>query len=437
MDLSNGQPHPFEIPELLSLIASHLNLHDFSQLCLVCKHFSQVFRPFLWSAVVLEGFEEYHSPDLPWTQGLKQNGHLVKHAELFSWFSWDGSDYNDYEDEDERQADLENDDLLLAETLLAHCGTNLTSLKIVDLSDDGRIWGAFMKRIKSNRTLEGAQQLNGIHALDINLTYDTIESRLMPLLAQPEKYREAMTVFAEVKELRFEGTVYETDTVRYGQRRVGIPEEDVEPIQITFWGLARLFPSLDKLSLHNIAVVECEQDDRTGPYESGTCAMASSRPEHAQLHTLNLSECQISAKQVVQVLERVRNVRSLKIGSRTAFMRGVEVLLKSLPELVPCLTEFEQDYFDFSDWSTVLKGLPCLTRLCISNDALIGDDGLRALAESSCQDTLQDLLLTLFEDGHPPELDHAAKQRFQSLIKLRSLELQYEAIPATPQMDFE
>ncbi|KAF9952987.1 hypothetical protein BGZ72_005770 [Mortierella alpina] len=421
MHLSNGQPHPFEIPELCSIIASHLDLHDFTQLCLVSKDFSQLFRPFLWSEIILEGYDEFRRPCLPWTKGLKQNGHLIRRAELCSWFSWDRT-YDYYEDEDEREADIENNDLLLAETLLAHCGTSLTSLKIEDISSDGRIWRAFLKRIRDNRTLEGTQLLNNIRVLDINLTYDTIKSKFLPLLAQPETYPEAMAVFARVEELRLKGTMGDDDSFSLvpGWRRIEAAAYDKDVyLKIDFWELARLFPSLRKLTLERFGTAE--DDVEKAPSGSWTWTMATAGPEYYPVHTLDLQKSGISAAQLARILRRTYNIRSLKVGYMAAFEGDAEVLLQSLPKLVPCLTEYEQEYIDFSDWSTVFPGLGRLTHLSISNDALIGDDGLRTLAES-CPGLHDLVLYYCYSVTH-----HALRHILRSCTQLKILRL-----PATP-----
>ncbi|KAG9325323.1 hypothetical protein KVV02_006963 [Mortierella alpina] len=518
MSLTNAQS-PFKIPELCSLIASHLTLYDFTQLCLVSKSFSRLFQPFLWSKIVLHGRADYRDRMLPRVNALKRYGHLVRRAELFSWCNRDV--FSECEDDEDPEAILENDDLLLTETLLAQCGCNLTALKVVDYSSNGRIWGAVMERIRLNRALEGARLLNGIRVLDITLTHIAFKSVFQPLLAQPKRYSGAAALFTGVKELRLCGTEVIMDSaeelaweeeVCYGSEL-----DDVdEPPVISFQDLVTLFPSLHKLTLAHLNIdidIDLDADGSekgadARPSESGVATIDP--PEDYQFHTLNFQESSIHAKQIGQILKRTHNVQSLKIGPSIFPMEDVEALLLSLPELTPCLTEYGQDGVHFSDWSTVLQGLPCLTRLYISTDTLVADDALGTLARScpglenlhlhycqsltyrglhhilrsckqlkslklpmtpvhwdifghdsehcsctavpssittvpsppsafvpwACQDTLQDLLLTLMEDN-PPECLFAARQRLQSLSHLHGLELRGQKISVAMLMDLE
>ncbi|KAF9984796.1 hypothetical protein BGZ75_003618 [Mortierella antarctica] len=516
MSLTNAQS-PFKIPELCSLIASHLTLYDFTQLCLVSKSFSRLFRPFLWSKIVLHGRADYRDRLLPRVNALKRYGHLVRRAELFSWCNRDV--FSECEDDEDPEAILENDDLLLTETLLAQCGCNLAALKVVDYSSNGRIWGALMERIRLNRALEGARLLNGIRVLDITLTHIAFKSVFQPLLTQPKRYPGAAALFAGVKELRLCGTEVIMDSaeelaweeeVCYGSELDDVDESSV----IAFQDLVTLFPSLLKLTLTHLNIdIDLDADGS----EEGADARPSESvvatidpPEYYQFHTLNFQESSIHAKQIGQILKRTQNVHSLKIGPSIFPMEDVEALLLSLPELTPCLTEYGQDGVHFSDWSTVLQGLPCLTRLYISTDTLVADDALGTLARScpgledlhlhycqsltyrglhhilrsckqlkslklpmtpvhwdifghdsehcsctavpstittvpsrpsafvpwACQDTLQDLLLTLMEDN-PPECLIAARQRLQSLSRLHGLELRGQKLSAAMLMDLE
>ncbi|KAF9276969.1 hypothetical protein BGZ68_009635 [Mortierella alpina] len=456
-------------------------------------------EPFLWSTIVLDDREEYSSRLLPKINALKRYGHLVKHAELHSW---------DSQDICSKRATPEGNDLLLTETLLAQCGSNLASLHVVDPSINGRIWRTFMERIHNNRALEGAKLLNRIRALDISLSYNGLDLAFQPILVQPNRNPEAAALFAEVKELRL---------CRKEASPVGLTwEEELcydslsdaeEEWSTTFQELVTLFPSLDKLTLVNIDI---DDDSDIDEVEEESVAVTTTRPDYP-FHTLNFQECCISSRQIIRILRRTRNIQSLKIGINTSLMGGLEVLIGSLPTLTPFLTEYVQECIHFSDWSTVLRGLPCLTRLHIAADAQLGDDALEALAKScsklehlqlhycksltyrglhhilrscaqlkslklpmtpvqwdifecdselrcssttapsttttapspptafipwACQDTLQELLLTLLEDNFQEHL-FAARQRFQSLSRLRELELRGQKLPVTMLMDLE
>ncbi|KAF9566227.1 hypothetical protein EC968_003810 [Mortierella alpina] len=427
MSLTNVQC-PFKIPELCSLIASYLAPYDFAQLCLVSKHFSRLFRPFLWSTIVLRGRADYRDRQLPRVEALKRYGHLVRLAKLFSWSNRDV--FSECEDDEDPDAILENDDLLLTETLLAQCGSNLTALKVVDYSSDGRIWGAVMDRIHLNRSLEGARLMNGIRKLDLTLTYKTFGSALQPLLTQPSIYPGAAALFAGVKELRLHGTEVILGSVEelaweeevcYGSDSETDAEEQSP---ITFRELATLFPNLHKLTLVNISI-DSDTDTDVDLDESEESAKAATQESKVgvtahlddyQFHTLNFQGCDISAKHIVQILKRTRSVRSLKIGGCSP-TGDTGVLISSLPVLTPLLTEYGQEGIHFSDWSTVLQGLPSLTRLHISTDTLIEDDALGNLARS-CSG-LEELHLHYCQSLTSRGLHHILR----SCKQLRSLKL--------------
>ncbi|KAF9952984.1 hypothetical protein BGZ72_005767, partial [Mortierella alpina] len=299
MNLNNGQPHPFEIVELCSRIASYLDLYDISQLCLVSKDFSQLFRPFLWSVVIIRGDESYRCEWLPWIQGLRQNGHLVKHAKLYSWGN------------KPKATVIENDDCLLASTLLDRCGDNLMSLTVVDNTKLGRMWGAVMKRIGDNRTLEGAQLLNGIRVLNIGLTNHAFNSRFRPLLTQPERHPEVVVVFAGVTELTLREVAVADDRTR------PTIQEEVRydlcgPIAIRLRDLVRLFPGVRNLTLDQINIDQSEDEVNAGePSEPPAVLMHRG---YYQLQKLDFHYCTISVKHVERILKRSRNIRSLWIG---------------------------------------------------------------------------------------------------------------------------
>ncbi|KAF9968078.1 hypothetical protein BGZ70_006880 [Mortierella alpina] len=433
---------------------------------------------------------------------------LRKHLDVFS----------ECEDDEDPDAVLENDDLLLTETLLAQCGCNLAALKVVDYSSDGRIWNALMERIHLDRTLEGARLLNGIRVLDLTLTYKAMKSTFQPLLSQPKRYPGVAALFARVKELRLCGTEVVMDSAEdlAWEEEVCYDSDDDadERSSITFSELVTLFPSLQKLTLDNIDIFSdndiegSEEGAKAVPDES--IVVTTARRDDYQFHALNFQACGISAKQIIQILERSRSVQSLKIGGYSP-LGAIGVLIHSLPVLTPLLTEYRQESVHFSDWSIVLPGLPCLTRLHISSDTLVSDDALETLSRScsgledlhlhycqsltyrglrhilrsckqlkslklpmtpvhwnifgqdpelhhnwttapstttttspspsifvpwACQDTLQDLLLTLMEDN-PPQYLCVARQRLQSLSCLYSLELRGHKLSAAILMDLE
>ncbi|KAF9952989.1 hypothetical protein BGZ72_005772 [Mortierella alpina] len=505
MSLTNVQS-PFEIPELCSLIASYLTPNDFTQLSLVSKNFSQLFRPFVWSTIVLDGSADSDGT-LPRVSALNRYGHLIKDAELVSWYSKEifSEDEDEDEDEDEAEAILEKDDVLLAEALLAKCGCNLTALTVTDQSPSGRIWEAVMERIHDNRAFKGAQRLNRLQVLDISLAFGIFESAFQPLLKRPNKYPEAMSLFAEVKELRLHATDVIEDLVNeftWEEELCYGSELDVVYAipTIKFRELVTLFPRLHRLTLANINIDDDIDIDRS-----------EDRPDDYQFRSLDFQECGTSAKQVVQILKRTHLVQSLKIGSGLSHLGDVGVLISALPVLTPLLKEYEQYRISFSDWSATLQGLPCLTRLHISSDTLVGDDALKTLAGScpgledlrlhycksltsrglrhilrsctqlrslqlpmtpvrwdifghdpelrcnptmapsttttapsppsalvpwACQDTLEELFLTLTQDN-PPEYMFAARQRLQSFSRLRELELLGRKLPIAVLIDPE
>ncbi|CAO3570719.1 unnamed protein product [Mortierella alpina] len=426
--------------------------------------------------------------------------------------------FSECEDDEDPDAILENDDLLLTETLLAQCGCSLTALKVVDYSSSGRIWDAVMERIHLNRTLEGARLLNGIRVLDITLTYRAFESAFQPILRRPKSYPGARALFAGVKELRLCGTEAIMDSAEElaWEEEVCYDSGDDadERLSITFSELIALFPSLRKLTLDNIDVFsdkDIEGSEEGAEAASGeSIVVTTARPVDYQFHTLNFQACGISVKQITQILIRSRSVQSLKIGGYSP-QGTFGLLINSLPMLTPLLTEYGQESIHFSDWSIVLPGLPCLTRLYISTDSLISDDALGILSRSclgledlylhycqsltyrglhhilrsckqlkslklpmtplhwnifgqdsehhnnsttapsttttappppsafvpwACQDTLQDLLLTLVENN-PPQYLSVARQRLQSLSRLSGLELQGHKLSAAILMDLE
>ncbi|KAF9952986.1 hypothetical protein BGZ72_005769 [Mortierella alpina] len=488
MSLKDGRPQPIEIPELCCHIASYLNLHDLAQLCLVSKNFLQLFQPSLWSALLLSGCAYFRGQWLPYTQGLKQNGHLVKHAELNSWRN------------NPKDALVDNDDYLLASTLLEHCGSNLTSLTIVDGTEHGRIWEVVMKRISNNRTLEGAQLLNGIRVLDISLTYFVFEFDFRLLLTQPEQYPEAVAVFAGVTELSLRGQEFPDDCAAW------IREENhyylCESIEIRFQDLVRLFPSVRNLTLDQIDIDQSEEEVETG--EAFESAAMPTRPDY-QFEILNFQYCTISVKLVERILTRSPNIRSLWIGK--GLVGDADALLNSLPTLAPCLTWYGQELGRYSGLPTLLQGLPHLTGLHLSNESKIKDDVLQNLAEScpalqdlylfncislthcgmqhilryctqlrslklpmtpmawdlfgplpesssnlspiststvtaahihwACQHTLRDLQLTLLSNINPPGFVDVARQRLQSLTELETLSLACNALPVSALLDPE
>ncbi|KAF9952985.1 hypothetical protein BGZ72_005768 [Mortierella alpina] len=340
MNLKKEQSIPFEIPELCSLIAFYLTLHDLTQLCLVCKRYSQFFRPFLWSKIVLDGRAGCDDSPLPWIEALKSNGHLVEHAELFSWQSGKGNDHAGSED-----VILKNDDEVLAKALLAQCGSKLRSLKVHDLSANDRIWYAVLERIGDNRRLEGTRLLDGVRVLDITLTTD---SNFRSVLTRPYEYPEAVALFAGVTELRFEelrlSEDYDESTAREDVY------EEMEPITIHFRDLVKLFPNLCKLTLDKIIVAE-PQDDVEGGSPQSTAVATITPLNDYQFHTLDFRECIISAGQIVQILKRTRRVQSLKIGFEANRLGDVGILINSLPTLTPLLTEYGQYDLDFSGLS--------------------------------------------------------------------------------------
>ncbi len=201
MNSFSGLPIPFEIAELCTLIASHLTLHDFAQLCCVCKRFSQIFRPFVWSKVVLKSSTDGSRP--PSVQALASNGQMIKHAELFSRGTELYFDMDDIDDESDSFM-TEGDERGLALTLMIFCGSNLMSLKVVDHSADGRIWDVVMMRICPKEDvplLNSIPLLNRIQVLHLSLAHSTLDSCFRRLLTQPEKYPGAAVAFAKVIEL--------------------------------------------------------------------------------------------------------------------------------------------------------------------------------------------------------------------------------------------
>lgn len=384
MKLSNGHPNPFEIAELCNLIASHLTRHDFVQLCCVCKDFSQRFRPFVWSSVVFKGGVG-HSKS-PSVQALVSNGQLIKHAELFCARTRTPS--NEKDSNIALNASVQKyDEVFLAMTLLIACGSNLTSLKVVDHSDSGKIWNAVMERI---RPMEGIPLLNGIQVLEISLTYTALDSCFKRLLTQPEQYLETAFAFAGVTELGLYGL---EPSERYVSREEELSRWMKGPIKFQFRDLVRIFPNLKKLTLENINIVESQDDIEVATSELAavTTAPLHHYQHHYQFHTLNFAKCGISAKQILQILRRTRDVRSLKIGSSASNMGDEGVLFSSLPMLAPLLTEYGQTVVDASGISTIFQGLPGLTRLYLSTGYRVVDRDLGILAKS-CPG-LQDLIL--------------------------------------------
>ncbi|KAF9955389.1 hypothetical protein BGZ72_003774 [Mortierella alpina] len=411
MNLKKGPSNLFEIPELCSFIASYLNPHDFTQLCLVCKDFSQLFRPYLWRKVVLKGHTSYRASQLPWIQALKSNGHFVEHAELFSWHS-DESEASDFKSED---AMLENEDYVLARTLLAHCGSKLTSLKVVDRSINGRIWDVVLERIGNNKRLEGGRPLDRIQVLDISLTCRTTDSNFQSFFTRPHEYPEVVAVFAGVTELRLEELRLPED---YDESRMREDfYDEMEPLAIHFRDLVKLFPNLCKLTLENIDIAEPQYSAETGTFQSAAAVTTNKPLNDYQFHTLDLHNCGISSKHIIQILERSCNVRSLKIGLGTALLGDVEVLVNSLPTLTPLLTEYGQlDVgHSFSGFSTILRGLPFLSHLTLCNT--VQDDELQILAES-CP-----LLVQLYLFNCKSLTNRGLKHILRSSTRLESLRL--------------
>ncbi|KAF9952988.1 hypothetical protein BGZ72_005771 [Mortierella alpina] len=499
MTLANGHANPFEIVELCALIASHLTQHDCAQLCCVSKHFSQLFRSFVWRKVVLRGGTD--PSGVPSVLALASNGLLIQHVELLSRCT--RSRYNESEGNAALNAHgLRDDYSALATRLLIFCGSNLTTLKVVDQSDDGEIWRVVMTRIQP---MKGIPLLNRIQVLDIILTYTTLDTDFRRLLTDA-KYPGAAVAFAGVKELGLYGI--EPSSGRYVSEEEEHSRAMRGPIKFQFRDLMRLFPALQKLTLQNINIEESLDDVEAAPSQSA--AVATAPLGCYQFHTLNFEECGISAQQIVQILKRTHHVRSLKIGSSASLMGDVGVLINSLPTLTPLLTEYGQEDVEVPGISTLFKGLPQLTRLDISMESLFVDTDLEILAEAcpglqhlilkycatvtyrgvhhilrsctrletlklpasplawgifgsqspevpstpsadstttvspspaelipwACQDTLQHLLLTLMDDN-PPEYLYAARQRLQSLSKLHNLELRCHNLPVAMLMDLE
>ncbi|KAF9276967.1 hypothetical protein BGZ68_009633 [Mortierella alpina] len=384
MNQTKKQSTPFEIAELCSLIASYLEPRDFTRLCLVNKDFSQLFRPFLWSKIVLAKRADCSNKQLPSVEALRSNGHLVEHAELSSWFNsedaeffpWYNSEYaklsfcSKGESNNEGDSEciiLENLDYVLAGALLAQCG--LRSLKVEDHSMSGRIWHVFMERIRGNRTVENTQFLDGIRTLHICLTYDLFNSKFWPIFTRPHEYPKAVAVFAGVTEFRL---------------HVPQPAEDDQfmgegCIEVQLRNLVNLFPNLLELSLTGVDILEPHGD--TEREFSRSAAVTNCKPlGDYHFRTLDLKYCGISAKQVVHILERSPRVRSLSIGSNP-LLGDAEVLADSIPALIPYLANYEQHGFVLTGLSTMLRGLRHLTSVCF-NRMRVQDDELQALAES-------------------------------------------------------
>ncbi|KAF9968080.1 hypothetical protein BGZ70_006882 [Mortierella alpina] len=301
--------------ELYSVIASYLDPHDFTQLCRVSKHFSQLFRPFLWSVL---------SNDLrrPWIQGLKRNGHLLKHVKLYSW-------------ENTGCCTLASDDDNLAKTLLEHCGDNLTTLAIKDDTEEGRIWKAVVDSI-GGRTLKGTQTLNGIRVLNISLTFDAFNSDFRRLLAQPEKCPDIITAFAGVTELTLCGDAFNDNHIYPPWIQVE-PRVDLDKsAAIHLQNLVRLFPGVHTLSVVELDIDPSEDGLETGGPSESAAVEARSDYDYYQLQELDFRHCRISVKQVIRILERSRGVRSLSIGH--CLMGDANALLSNLPALAPDLT---------------------------------------------------------------------------------------------------
>ncbi|KAF9955388.1 hypothetical protein BGZ72_003773 [Mortierella alpina] len=407
--MNDERPNPFQIPELCHSIASYFGQADFAQLSRVCKGFSQLFQPYVWSNVVLNGYTSYRDRRLPRIKALKSKGRLVKHAELSSW------------DVELRSPTIENDYYLLASTLLAQCGSNLTLLKIVDCSSNGRIWDALLERIIDNRTLEGARILNNIRVLEITLTFEVFESNFLPLLTQHEGDPEVMVVFAKVMELRLGGRMLPVHIAEGRARKAGRSFDRMGPITIRFRDLIRVFPGLYRLSLDYINIDRSEDEVRTQPSELE--AVTTPHPGYCRFHTLDFEDCSISSKQIVHILRRSRNVRSLKLGRGTFAMGQTDMLINHLPELAPELTEYEQDGMHFSGLSIMFRGLSHLTRLRISGCLQVQDDELRILAES-CP-SLQHLTLHHCQSMTYRGLQHILR----SSTRLRSLRMAMTFMP--------
>ncbi|KAF9984795.1 hypothetical protein BGZ75_003617 [Mortierella antarctica] len=240
----------------------------------------------------------------------------------------DRTDEGDESDDSEEDVQwmgtiLENDDHALARTLLQQCGSKLTSLKAVDRSIRGRIWEAVLERIHGNRTLEGAQRLNGMRVLDMNLNNNTYNTKFRPLLyARPYKDPEAVAVFAGVTQLRF----WTSD----------LPEEKLwvreEPIEVLFCDLVKPFPNLLSLSLDNVHVID--------PLDDIEAALTTTMPlSDYHFRTLDFEKCWISASQTVQILKRSPRVQTISMGSKLLRTYDAD-LVTSLPMLFPGLTKY-------------------------------------------------------------------------------------------------
>lgn len=69
----------FDIPELTTLIADHLNQHDLASCCLVSYSFFDAFTPHLWHSITFQRFDpipKFQSPE--GQAGLLRNGHHIR-----------------------------------------------------------------------------------------------------------------------------------------------------------------------------------------------------------------------------------------------------------------------------------------------------------------------------------------------------------------------
>ncbi|KAG0201107.1 hypothetical protein BGX28_006032 [Mortierella sp. GBA30] len=308
MSLMNACQRFFEIPELCGLIACYLCPHDLTRLSL----------------------------------GLKHNGHLIKHAELSScyegaWARWGLYD-DDYQDTD-FEATGENNDTLLATTLLKHCGSNLTSLVISDGSFDGRLLSIFLSRIKGDTNWNGAERLDNIQKLEIGVTKLAFETLLQPLISELSQKRSSGTsvIFSDVTDLRLDAQ-RQPDLDEYGSdwddelcySTDGNVDGNPQAPEIDIRDLIRTFPSLRNLALVDtrISISNSVQPQSENEQDEDESTEAKAAAVY-HLHSLNLQDCTVSTEQMTWILERTRDLKSLKLGS--SLVGNPEVFISSPP----------------------------------------------------------------------------------------------------------